>query len=114
MIIPTKYNVGDTFWVPRSIDHYETEELCYEGEVWNRKIKVIRPSVKQKIIVKIEVSVNKNNKVLIQYYCINCKDIGIPTMSQVYAQDEIHDYTEEEALAVAKDYANRNETYYGT
>jgi hypothetical protein len=112
MIIPTKYNVGDTFWVPRSMDFWTTEELRHEGEVWERQVKEIRPSVKQKKIIGIEISVNKSNKVNIQYFTVNVGHED--TMSQVYQEMTINNYTEEEALAIARDYADRNETYYGT
>jgi hypothetical protein len=111
MIIPTKYNVGHTFWVPRSIDVWSTEELRHEGEVWERQVKEIVPGVKQKKIVGIDISVNKDNRVRIQYYTVNVGDKD--TMSQVHQEASINDYTEEEALEVAKDYASRNETYYG-
>ena len=111
MIIPTKYNVGHTFWVPRSMDFWATEELTHEGEVWKRQVKEIVPSVKQKKIVGIDITVNKNGKVAVQYYTVNVGNED--TMSQVHREETIIDYTEEEALEVAKDYASRNETYYG-
>jgi hypothetical protein len=111
VIIPTKYNVGHTFWVPRSMDFWTTEELRYEGEVWKRKVQEIRPSVKQKKIIGIDITVNKDGKVMIQYYTVNVGNED--AMSQVHREDAINNYTEEEALAIAKDYADRNETYYG-
>jgi len=111
VIIPTKYNVGHTFWVPRSMDFWATEELTHEGEVWKRQVKEIVPSVKQKKIVGIDILVNEDNRVRIQYYTVNVGDEN--TMSQVHQEASINDYTEEEALKVAKDYASRNETYYG-
>ena len=111
MIIPTKYNVGHTFWVPRSMDFWTTQELRHEGEVWQRKVQEIIPSVKQKKIVGIDITVNKNGKAAIQYYTVNVGNED--TMSQVHREEAINDYTEEEALEIAKDYASRNETYYG-
>jgi len=111
MIIPTKYNVGHTFWVPRSMDFWTTEELTHEGEVWKRKVKEIIPSVKQKKIVGIDITVNRDGKVAVQYFTVNVGHED--TMSQVYQEITINNYTEEEALAIAKDYADRNETYYG-
>ena len=111
MIIPTKYNVGHTFWVPRSMDFWTTQELRHEGEVWERKVKEIVPSVKPKQIGGREITVNKNGKATIQYYTVNVGNED--TMSQIHREEAIIDYTEEEALEVAKDYASRNETYYG-
>ena len=113
MNIVTKYDIGHTFWVPRSMDYWKTEELRHEGEIWERQVKEIRPSVKQKKIIKVEVSVCKTSEPLIQYYCINCEG-DKNQLSQVYSEEKINDYTEEEALAIAKEYADRNETYYGT
>jgi len=110
MIIPTKYNVGHTFWVPRSLDHWATEELTYEGEVWKRKVLEIRPSVKQKRIIGIVITVNKGGT-NIQYQTVNVDNED--TLCQVHQEEVINDYTEEEAMAIAVEYANRKETYYG-
>ena len=113
MIIPTKYNVGHTFWVPRCVDVYEKEELRFEGEVWYKNVTKLKAFAKRKRIVKIEVSVNTKDHVLVMYYVIN-DDGDDNQLSSVYAEELINDYTEEQAIAVAKEYEAKNETYYGT
>lgn len=112
MIIPTKYNVGHTFWVPRCAIEYSTEEMHFEGETWSRDVQTYVGYVKQKKIMKIVASTYAGDKVHIQYYVLNTDD-EINSMSQVYSQDDINDYTEEEALSIAKEYEEKQEEYYG-
>jgi hypothetical protein len=112
MQIKTKYNVGDLIWVPRCYQTYEREELNFEGETWFKDVPKLKAIAKKKRIVKIEASVNEIGKVHISYYLIN-EDEGDGQMASVYAEDLIHNYTEEEALKIAKDYEQREEPYYG-
>lgn len=112
MIIPTKYNVGDTFWVPRSVQELEKEELKFEEEVWYKDVLKFKAYAKKKKIVKIEISVNSQNNVLVMYYIINDDD-SANQMASVYTEDAINNYTEEEALLIAQGYANGEETYHG-
>ena len=112
MIIPTKFNVGHTFWVPRCNPEYSTEEMHFEGETWSREVVKYVGYAKQKRIHKIVASTYAGDKVHIQYYVLNTDD-EINSMSQVYSQDDINDYTEEEALNIAKEYEEKQEEYYG-
>jgi hypothetical protein len=112
MLLATKYNVNDSFWVPRSVQEYEKEELKFEDETWYKDILKFKSYAKKKKIVKIEVSVNSQNNVLIMYYIIDDDD-NEKQMASVYAEDLITNYTEEEALAIAQSYADGEETYYG-
>jgi len=112
MLIPTKYNVGHTFWVPRCVPEYNVEELNFEGETWSREVVKYVGYAKQKIIRKIVASTYAGDKVHIQYYVLNTDD-EFNSMSQVYSQDDINDYTEEEALNIAKEYEEQQEEYYG-
>jgi hypothetical protein len=112
MIIPTKFNVGHTFWVPRCNPEYSTEEMHFEGETWLREVVKYVGYAKQKKIIKIVASTYAGDKVHIQYYVLNTDD-EINSMSQVYSQDNINDYTEEEALNIAKEYEEQEKEYYG-
>lgn len=113
MIIPTKYNVGHTFWVPRCAPEYSTEEMCFEGETWTREVVTYVGYAKQKKVIKIIASTTRSGEgIHIQYYVLNTDD-EINSMSQVYSQDDINDYTEEEALAIAKEYEEQQKEYYG-
>jgi len=112
MIIPTKFNIDDTFWVPRSIQEYEKEELKFEGETWYKDVLKFKAYAKRKKIVKIEIYVNSNNNVLTMYYIID-DDGNTNQMASVYTEDAINRYTEEEALAIAQEYANKEEAYHG-
>jgi hypothetical protein len=112
MLIPTKYNVGHTFWVPRCVPEYKVEELTFEGETWSREVVKYVGYAKQKKIHKIVASTYGVDKVHIQYYVLNT-DNEIDSMSQVYTQDDINDYTVEEALNIAKQYEGLQKEYYG-
>jgi hypothetical protein len=112
MHITTKYNVGDLIWVPRCYQAVDKEELQFEGEVWYKDVIKYKSLAKQKRVVKIEASVNEIGNVLVMYYLIN-EGEGEGQMSNVYAEDLIHDYTEEQALQIAKEYEQREESYYG-
>jgi hypothetical protein len=112
MIIPTKYSVGHTFWVPRCAPEYSTEEMHFEGETWSREVVTYVGYAKQKKVVKLVASTYAGDKVHVQYYVMNTDD-EINSMSQVYSQDDINDYTEEEALAIAQEYEEQGKEYYG-
>jgi len=111
MKITTKYNVGDTFCVPRSYKRVYKEEAMFDGEIWTREIYKLEPIIKYKEIVKIVVTVDAKMSPWISYYVV---DEGRPSdMSSVYAEHQITNYSEEEALAIAKEYAEKNEEYFG-
>jgi hypothetical protein len=113
MLIPTKYNVGHTFWVPRCVPEYTTEELNFEGEIWLRKVVKYVGYAKQKKVVNLVASTYAGDKVHVQYYVVNTEEDYQVAMSQVYSQDDINDYTEEEALSIAKEYEEQQKEYYG-
>jgi hypothetical protein len=113
MIIPTKYNVGHTFWVPRCAPEYTTEEMHFEGETWSREVVEYVGYAKQKKVVKIIASTYAGDKVHVQYCVVNTDEDYQAAMSQVYSQVDINDYTEEEALNIAKEYEEQQKEYYG-
>jgi len=113
MLIPTKYSVGHTFWVPRCVPEYTTETMQFEGETWSRELVNYVGYAKQKRIHKIVASTTKSGAGLhIQYYVLNVDD-EINSMSQVYSEDDINNYTEEEALSVALEYQENKQEYFG-
>ena len=46
-------------------------------------------------------------------YVVNTDEDENSSMSQVYSQDDINDYTEEEAYDIAQQYQDNEEEYYG-
>jgi len=110
MLIETKYDVGHTFWVPRSRKVFEQEELNYEGETWYRDIEVLEPLAKLKKIVCIDVHVGRVSGTK---YGVKNIDDGDKMLTSFYTEANITNYTEEEALAIAKGYAEAGKTYYG-
>ena len=111
MIINTKYHIGHTYWVPRSYKTIEKEELSFEGETWYRDVPSWIAKTKQKKIIKIQCNVHCTGKIIIQYYVVN--NDGKEQMSKVYSEEDINDYTEQEALAIAQEYAEQGKEYYG-
>ena len=113
MLIPTKFNVGHTFWVPRCVPEYSTEEMHFEGEVWSREVVNYVGYAKQKKVVKIVASTTKTGGIHVQYYVVNTDEDENSSMSQVYSQDDINGYTEEEAYDIAQEYQENEKEYYG-
>jgi hypothetical protein len=111
MLIATRYDVNETFWVPRSIQELVKEELTWEGNTWYRDVPKFKAYAKKKRIVKIEASVNERDMTSVMYYLINDGVEG--ELAQVHLEASINDYTEEEALKIANEYAEREEAYYG-
>jgi hypothetical protein len=111
MDIKTEYEVGHKFWVPRSLISHEVEELKFEGETWRRNVPVYNPSAKQKEIIGINVRVDMKGISTITYSVVTAGEYN--TLSQHYGEDIITSYTEEEALDIAKRYAEDKQEYHG-
>lgn len=112
MNVETKYDVGHVFWVPRCYKRFETEKIVWDGEEWYRDVPRYEAITKQKEIIAINIKVNPDNTVYIQYGCL---DLGSDreNLSQWYGESRITEYTEEQALEIAKQYAEKQEEYYG-
>ena len=109
MNIVTKYDIGHTFWVPRVRKQIQQEELVWEGETWYKDVETYVPLVKLKKIVFIEIKVGR--QVGIVYGVKNVDDEN--TLSSYYPEANITNYTEEEAMAIAEEYAEQNQEYFG-
>lgn len=110
MIIETQYDVGHVFWVPRCYKRYEKEMIVWDGEEWHRDVPHYEAIAKQKEIVAIHINAGEDGA-CIQYGCV---DFGADhQMSGWYVEKQITNYTEEQALEIAKQYAEKNEVYYG-
>ena len=110
MVIETKYDVGHTFWVPRVYKKYEQQELVWEGETWYKDAETYVPVAKLKKIVYIEIKVGRSTSVM--YGVKNVND-GDNTMSSYYPETNITDHTEEEAMAIAMEFAKQEKEYFG-
>jgi hypothetical protein len=113
MLIPTKYNVGYTFWVPRCHKKYTKEKIVIDGIEWKRDVEELVAYAKQKKIIKIAISVDKDNKPYIQYYTINTDENEKNSMSQVHAEDTINEYSYDDAEELAEAYQAKGEEYFG-
>ena len=110
MHIVTKYHTGHTFWVPRVRKETKQEELVWEGETWYKDIVTYVPYAKLKKIVCIDVHVGRATRIV-----YGIKNIGddVEDLTQFYPEANVNDYTEEEALSIAEEYAKQNQEYYG-
>ena len=113
MRIETKYDVGHIFWVPRVYKRITKQELVWDGEVWHKDIATYVPLAKLKKIVCIEIRAGR--KVGITYGVKNLSIDGEEAveLTQYYPEANISNYTEEEALAIAQEYAEQNQEYFG-
>ena len=116
MLIPTKYNIGYTYWVPRVYKQFvRTETLRHEGEEWTRDVFEMKAFAKQKVVKTIDIKVHQNGSSSIMYGVENITDSGT-SMFQYYPEANIPDsYDEETAQAFAESYLNDNpdEEYFG-
>ena len=110
MNIVTKYNIGHTFYVPRVRKEIRQEELVWEGETWYKDVETYVPYVRLKKIVFAEIKVGREIGITYGVKTITDDD---HTMSQYYPEGNITDYTEEEAMAIAEEYAEQNQEYFG-
>jgi tetrahydromethanopterin S-methyltransferase subunit G len=110
MLVTTKYDIGHTFYVPRVRKQITQQELVWEGETWYKDVEEYIPYVKLKKIVFIEIKVGRQVGIV---YGVKTYDDGDNVMSQYYPEGNITDYTEEEAMAIAEEYAEQNEEYFG-
>jgi tetrahydromethanopterin S-methyltransferase subunit G len=110
MKINTKYDIGHTFWVPRVRKEIQQEELVWEGETWYKDVETYVPYVKLKKIVYAEIKVGRNVGIM---YGVKTYDEGEDTLSQYYPEANITNYTEEEAMSIAEEYAEQNKEYFG-
>ena len=116
MLIPTKYNIGYTYWVPRVYKQFvSTETLCYEGEEWTRDVYEMKAFAKQKVVRCMEIKVHKNGTHNVMYGVENITDAGT-SLFQWYPEANIPESnTEEIAQAFAEGYLNDNpdKEYFG-
>lgn len=113
MNIKTKYEVGYRFWTPRSVQRYNSFKTYINGVEWSREESYFEPFVKHKIITSISIEIDRNNDVETNYYVKNVDTEGSEHYPSLYKESDITDFTEEEAKAIAKVYADKQEVYYG-
>ena len=121
MLIPTKYNIGYTYWVPRVYKQFVRKEtLCHEGEEWTRDVYEMKAFAKQKVVRCMEIKVHKNGTHNVMYGVENVGDDSVMFGSQLrcqwYPEANIPDSnTEEIAQAFAEGYLkdNPDKEYFG-
>ena len=116
MLIPTKYSVGYTYWVPRVHKIFvRTETLRHEGEEWTRDVFEMRAFAKQKVVRCMEIKVHKDGTFNVVYGVENVEFTG-SSLYQWYPEADIPESnTEEIALAFAEGFLkdNPDTEYFG-
>jgi hypothetical protein len=114
MLIPTKYNIGYTYWVPRVYKQFvRTETLCHEGEEWTRDVYEMKAFAKQKVVRCMEIKVHRDGSVNVMY---GVENVDSESLYQWYPEANIPESnTEEIAQAFAEGYLNDNpdKEYFG-
>jgi hypothetical protein len=111
MQVVTKYDVGYTFWVARVFLRLEKVELNWEGETWHKDVVTYEPLAKRKRIVGIDIKVTSKGKTEVKYLVDD--HINPSGLSSLYEESKVTEYTEQEALAIAKEYAEKKQEYFG-
>jgi hypothetical protein len=111
--IHTKYDVGHTFWVPRVHKKITQQELVWEGESWYKDIETYVPYAKLKKIVCIEVRVGRRTNITYGTKNVSVDGDEPVELAKYYPEENINNYTEEEALAIAQELAEQNKEYFG-
>ena len=116
MLIPTKYSIGYTYWVPRVYKQFvRTETLCHEGEEWTRDVYEMKAFAKQKVVRCMEIKVHKDGTFNVMYGVENITDAGT-SMFQWYPEANIPESNNEEiAHEFAEGYLkdNPDKEYFG-
>lgn len=113
MIVNTKYDVGHTFWVPRVYKRITQQELVWEGESWYKDVETYVPFAKLKKIVCLEIRVGRQVGITYGTKNVSVNGDDVNELAQYYPEANINNYTEEEALSIAKELAELNKEYFG-
>jgi hypothetical protein len=111
MIVNTKFEIGHTYWVPRSRKKLIEKKNIIDGEVWTCQMFEYEAFCKQKEVVAIKVHINPRNEVKVLYMVV---DYGkYHQLSQCYSESDMGYSTEEEAMTIAKKWASEKQEYFG-
>lgn len=110
MIITTKYNIGDRFWMPRVFDHMYSEIKIIDDKTYERRWVELVAKVKEKVITDITINVDLDGT-HIKYHC---SDPGTEWSTSIYTAEDF-EFTEfGPALDFAQEWLKNNNTaYYG-
>lgn len=111
MLVETKYEIGYTFWSPRVRKRYVKAELEHNGQIWYREVEHYESYVKQKKIVEVNITI-RSAIPEIKYYVEDATD-GNSTLPSVYSEDQITEYSEEQAFSIAFEYSKQKKEYFG-
>ena len=114
MLIPTKYNIGYTYWVPRVYKQFvRTETLRHEGEEWTRDVYEMKAFAKQKVVRCMEIKVHRDGSHSVMY---GVENVDLDSMYHWYPEANIpENSTEKIAQAFAESYLKNNpdKEYFG-
>jgi len=107
----TKYDIGHRYWAARCIKRVHEEEMELDGRIWVRTYFTYEPVIKEKEIVSIEIRSGKRGTSVI-YGTLNVSE-SYSELQRFFPEKNIENYTREEAMEVAKEYAENCEEHFG-
>jgi len=114
MIIETKLNIGDNFWVPRVTEEINQEFIEVDGKQYSHIDRSLVASVKTKKVTMVEININ-SDKMNIIYWAKGSEEPSEALYDTIYEEKEVTQFASEEAaLAFAINWvAEKKTTYYG-
>jgi hypothetical protein len=114
MIIETKLNIGDNFWVPRVTEEINQEFIEVDGKQYSHIDRSLVASVKTKKVTMVEININ-SDKMNIIYWAKGSEEPSEALYDTIYEEEEATQFASEEAaLAFAINWvAEKKTTYYG-
>jgi hypothetical protein len=114
MIIETKHNVGDIFWMPRVKNDYKIFKLTIGGMEYQRyNVELVAYSIDKKII-GIDIEVNLNGDAKIIYRCIDVDETNpmLANFSKGYPEADFKFTNKEDAFEFATKWKELNNSEY--
>lgn len=116
-----KYEIGHIFWVPRCKIERNHITKTIDSVEYTRIEKVYIPYVKAKEVRSIYIVIDYRRRITIEYNCIDhdrplttfINDAGF-NLPMRFFENDIENYTEEEAMIEANEYADNCKEYYGS
>jgi hypothetical protein len=107
----TKYDIGHRYWAARCIKRCHEEEMILDDKMWVRTYFTFEPIIKEKEIISVEIRSSKRGTAII-YGTLNVGE-RYSELQRYFSENNIENYTKEEAMEIAKEYAENCLEYFG-
>lgn len=110
MNFQTKFDIGYTFYSPRSFRRYDTVTKVVDGNTWHRDEEWYEPLVRHKKITGVTIVANDRGTNVTYHTVTVGEDHQSPRLTD---ENLVTTYTYDEAMEVAKRYAENEQEYFG-